>query len=224
MSVTATGATAKTIPVTLTLSPAGSATGFSISPSTLAYTATVGSPNNPGSVTVTNTGSSAITVTWADSINWLVAITPGVTQTIQPGLSGTFTLTASFANLAAGSYSGTATISGGGVTKQVPVTLALTAATSTPAIGLNTTSLGFAGTVGGANPSAQTIAVSNVGSGTLSWTASDNAAWLTLSPVSGTNSGSVSANVNLTGLAAGAYNAIVTVTASGFQLKPCRSL
>jgi hypothetical protein len=219
VSVTATGATAKTIPVTLTLSPAGSATGFSISPSTLAYTATVGSPNNPGSVTVTNTGSSAITVTWADSINWLVAITPGVTQTIQPGLSGTFTLTASFANLAAGSYSGTATISGGGVTKQVPVTLALTAATSTPAIGLNTTSLGFAGTVGGANPSAQTIAVSNVGSGTLSWTASDNAAWLTLSPVSGTNSGSVSANVNLTGLAAGAYNAIVTVTASGVPAK-----
>jgi hypothetical protein len=219
VSVTATGATAKTIPVTLTLSPAGSATGFSISPSTLAYTATVGSPNNPGSVTVTNTGSSAITVTWADSINWLVAITPGVTQTIQPGLSGTFTLTASFANLAAGSYSGTATISGGGVTKQVPVTLALTAATSTPAIGLNTTSLGFAGTVGGANPSAQTIAVSNVGSGSLSWTASDNAAWLTLSPVSGTNSGSVSANVNLTGLAAGAYNAIVTVTASGVPAK-----
>jgi Viral BACON domain len=218
-SVTASGATAKTIPVTFTLSPAGSATSFSISPSTLAYTATVGSPNNPGSVTVTNTGSSAITVTWADSINWLVAITPGITQTIQPGLSGTFTLTASFANLAAGSYSGTATISGGGVTKQVPVTLALTAATSTPAIGLNTTSLGFAGTVAGTNPSAQTIGVSNVGSGTLSWAASDNAAWLTLSPVSGTNSGTVTANVNLTGLAAGTYNATVTVTASGVTAK-----
>lgn len=219
VTVSAPGTTTKTIPVTLTLSPAGSATGFSISPSTLAYTATVGSPNNPGSITVTNTGTSAITVTWADSINWLVAITPGVTQTIQPGLSGTFALTASFANLAAGSYSGVATISGGGVTKQVPVTLTLTAATSTPAIGLNTTSLGFAGTAGGANPSAQTIAVSNVGGGTLSWAASDNAAWLTLSPVSGTNSGTVTANVNLTGLAAGTYNAIITVTASGVTAK-----
>src|SRR5882762_5320350 len=188
---------------------------FSISPSTLAYTATVGSPNQTGSITVTNTGSTAITVTWADSIDWLVAITPGITQTIQPGLSGTFALTASFANLAAGSYSGAATISGGGVTKQVPVTLTLTAATSAPAIGLNTTSLGFAGTVGGTNPSAQTIAVSNVGGGTLTWTASDNAAWLPLSPLSGTNSGTVTASVNLTGLAAGTYNAIITLAATG---------
>jgi uncharacterized membrane protein len=127
VTVTAVGATTKTIPVTLTLT---SGTGFSISPPTLAYTATVGSPNKTGSVTVTNTGSTAITVTWADPINWLVRITPGFTQTIQPGQSGTYTLTASFANLAAGSYSGTATISGGGITKQVPVTLTLTAATS----------------------------------------------------------------------------------------------
>ena len=218
VTVSAPGATAKTIPVTLTISPTGPAMGFSLSPSTLAYSATVGSPNQTGSFTVTNTGSTAITVTWADSINWLVAITPGFTQTIQPGLSGTYTITASSANLAAGSYSGIATISGGGITKQLPVTLTLTAGTS-PAIGLNTTSLGFAGTVGGTNPSAQTIAVSNVGGGTLSWAASDNAAWLTLSPVSGTNSGTITANVTLTGLAAGTYNGIVTVTASGVPAK-----
>ena len=215
VSVTATGATTKTIPIALTVSPTGSATGFNISPPTLAYTATVGSPNKPGSVTVTNTGSTAITVTWADSINWLVAITPGVTQTIQPGLSGTFALTASFTNLAAGSYSGTATISGGGITKQVPVTLTLTAVTSTPTIGLNTTSLGFAGTVGGTNPSAQTIGISNTGGGTLSWAVSDNATWLTLSPLSGTNAGTVTATVNLAGLLSGSYAATVTVTATG---------
>ncbi len=170
-------------------------------------------------MSVTNTGSTALTVTYADSINWLVAITPGLSQTIQPGQSGTFTLTASFANLAAGSYSGTGTISGGGVTKQVPVTLTLTAATSTPAIGLNTTSLGFAGTVGGTNPSAQTIGISNVGSGTLTWTAGDNAAWLTLSPLSGTNTGTVTANVNLAGLLSGSYTATVTVTATGATAK-----
>ncbi len=131
VTVTAVGATTKTIPVTLTLTAStSSGTGFSISPSTLAYTATVGSPNKTGSVTVTNTGSTAITLTWADSINWLVGITPGVTQTIQAGQSGTFTLTASVTNLAAGSYSGTATISGGGITKSVPVTLTLSATTS----------------------------------------------------------------------------------------------
>jgi len=49
----------------------------------------------------------------------------------------------------------------------------------------------------------------------LSWAASNNSAWLTLSPVSGTNSGTVNASVNLTGLAAGTYTAIITVAASG---------
>ena len=129
------GGITKQVPVTLTLIPASSTTSstgtFNISPSTLAFTATVGSPNKTGSVTVTNTGTTALTVTYADSINWLVAITPGLSQTIQPGQSGTFTLTASFANLAAGSYSGTAKISGGGITKQLPVTLTLTVTPST---------------------------------------------------------------------------------------------
>ena len=136
VTVTAVGATTKTIPVTLTLT---SGTGFSISPPTLAYTATVGSAGKTGSVTVTNTGSTAITVTWADSINWLYGITPGLSQTIQPGHPGTYTLTTRLANLAAGSYSGTATISGGGITKSVPVTLSLTAATSA----INTASISW---------------------------------------------------------------------------------
>jgi hypothetical protein len=75
-------------------------------------------------------------------------------------------------------------------------------------------------TAGGTNLSAQTIAVSNVGSGTLSWATSDNAAWLTLSPVSGTNSGTVTTSVNLTGLAAGTYSAIITVAVSGSTNSP----
>jgi hypothetical protein len=135
VTVTAAGATTKTIPVTLTLT---SGTGFSISPPTLAYTATVGSADKTGSVTVTNTGSTAITVTWADSINWLYGITPGLSQTIQPGHSGTYTLIARLANLAAGSYSGTATISGGGITKQVPITLTvITSAANTASLAWN---------------------------------------------------------------------------------------
>ncbi|TMQ31312.1 MAG: hypothetical protein E6K65_01905 [Nitrospirae bacterium] len=143
VTVTAVGSTTKTIPVTLTLTAAStsSATSFSLSPLTLDYTATVGSPNKTDSVKVTNTGSTAITVTWADSINWLVAITPGLTQYIQPGQSGTYTVTASFANLAAGSYSGTTTISGGGIIKHVPVTLtALTSAANTATLTWNANS------------------------------------------------------------------------------------
>ena len=49
----------------------------------------------------------------------------------------------------------------------------------------------------------------------MSCATSDNAAWLTLSPVSGTNRGTVTTSVNLTGLADGTYSAIITVAASG---------
>jgi hypothetical protein len=128
-------------------------------------------------------------------------------------------MTANISGMAAGSYTGTGSITAGGVTKQVPVALTLTAVTSTPAIGLSTTSLGFAGTVGGTNPSSQTIGISNVGGGTLTWTAGDNATWLTLSPLSGTNTGTVTASVNLAGLLAGNYAATVTVTATGATAK-----
>ncbi|OAI47497.1 hypothetical protein AYO43_04390 [Nitrospira sp. SCGC AG-212-E16] len=131
VTVTAVGATTKTMPVTLTVTTATSSTGagFSISPPTLSYTATVGSPNKTSGVTITNTGTSTFTVTWFDPINWLVA-TSGDTVTMAPGGSATISHTASAAGLTAGSYSGTATIAGGGITQQVPVTLTVVTSTA----------------------------------------------------------------------------------------------
>ncbi len=58
-----------------------------------------------------------------------------------------------------------------------------------------------------------------MGSGTLTWTTGDNATWLTLSPLSGTNTGTVTASVNLAGLLSGSYTATVTVTATGATAK-----
>ena len=214
ITITVPGAPPKSIPVTLIVTQATPMSGFSVSPSTLAYTGTVGGSNQIQGVTVTNTGTSTLTVTWSDSINWLVA-TSGDTVTMPPGGSATITHTASPAGLGTGTYSGIATIAGGGTTKQVPITLTLTATSLPPAIGLNTTSLGFAGTVGGTNPSAQTFAISNTGGGTLTWSAGDNATWLTLSPLSGTNAGTITASVNVAGLLAGSYPATITVTATG---------
>jgi len=84
-----------------------------------------------------------------------------------------------------------------------------------PAIGASPTSLSFAATQGGANPATQTVSVSNTGGGALSWTASDNAAWLTASPASGTGNGTLTARVNTAGLATGTYTGTITVAASG---------
>lgn len=83
-----------------------------------------------------------------------------------------------------------------------------------PAIGASPTNLSFTATQGGANPTTQTLSISNTGDGTLSWTAADNASWLTLSPVSGTGDRAVTLTVTTGALAAGTYSAAVTLNAT----------
>ncbi len=84
-----------------------------------------------------------------------------------------------------------------------------------PVIGASPTSLSFASTQGGANPATQTLSISNQGGGTLTWAASDNAPWLTLSPSSGTGNGAVTLTVTTGSLAASTYRSTVTINASG---------
>jgi Viral BACON domain len=83
------------------------------------------------------------------------------------------------------------------------------------AIGASPTSLAFAATQGVANSASQTLNISNTGGGTLTWTASDNAAWLTLSPASGTGNGVISVSVATGSLAVGTYTGTITLSASG---------
>ena len=147
----------------LSVNPALALSGVTITPSAVSFTGTVGPGPLTIPVTFTNSGASPVSFTWTDSISWIKAGYP--TGTLPPGQSRPFTITANISGLAAGTYNGIATVTAGGITKQVPVSLALSAEARPPTIGLNTTSLGFAGTVGGTNASAQTIAVSNVGGG-----------------------------------------------------------
>ena len=219
VTLSAPGATAKAIPVSLTMSPATSPTSYTVSPPSMSYTGAVGGPNVVAGVTITNTGSAALTVTWQDTINWLIA-TSGDTVSIAPGGTATIRHTVSTNGLASGTYSGTATLSGGGVTKPVPVTFTLTASTTTPVVSLAPASLAFTGTVGGNNPTAQTLTVTKTGTGSITWTASDNATWLTLSPSTGTATAAVTTSVNLAGLAAGTHNATISVAVAGSSNTP----
>jgi hypothetical protein len=80
-------------------------------------------------------------------------------------------------------------------------------------------SLSFEGVECGTPPVAQTVTITNNGNGTLNWTASSNESWITLSAASGSTSiGSSSLldiNVDLTtGLTAGAYSGIVSITST----------
>ncbi|HWZ45574.1 MAG TPA: family 16 glycoside hydrolase [Candidatus Saccharimonadales bacterium] len=89
-----------------------------------------------------------------------------------------------------------------------------------PGLALDKNSLTFDALPSGSNPSAQTVAISNSGTGMLNWTATENASWLTLSPASGTNTGTLTASVNIAGLAEGVYSTGITVTASGATNSP----
>ena len=98
-----------------------------------------------------------------------------------------------------------------------PVTCAAPAG---PALSVAPASLSFSAVEGGAAPAAKTLGVSNGGSGSLTWSASENAAWLSVSPGGGTGAGTITVTPALAGLAAGTYSTDVTVTAAGATGSP----
>ncbi|MEK6677053.1 MAG: PKD domain-containing protein [Planctomycetota bacterium] len=92
----------------------------------------------------------------------------------------------------------------------------VTIQTSGAALSVSTTSLSF-----GSSTTNQTFAVWNSGSGTLNYTVSDNAAWLSTSPNSGSSTGeqdTINVTVSRTGLADGLYQGQITVTPSSGAL------
>lgn len=89
-----------------------------------------------------------------------------------------------------------------------------------PSIGISPANLTFTATVGGANPANQILNLSNTGGGTLSWTAVDDAPWLTVAATSGTAPSTLAASVNIAGLAAGTFNGTITITGAGATNSP----
>jgi BACON domain-containing protein/fibronectin type III domain protein len=208
------------------------ALAFPVSPSTLNYSASSGSPT-PSAQTVTFSKNSMVSRSWTASGNtaWI---------TVSPS-SGTIarekdqiTVNVNASGLAAGTYNGTVNIAIGGQNSLVSVTLVVSGGTATPtsatggttatpSILLNPVSLSFSGTAGGAMPLAQTFNIANPTGGTLTWTLNESAAWLGLNVTSGTTTTEVdgiSASVSTTGLAAGTYSTAITVTASGSTNSP----
>ncbi len=64
------------------------------------------------------------------------------------------------------------------------------------------------------------ISVSNVGSGSFTWTVTSNAAWLTTSAAKGSSNTSVNALINSASLATGSYTGALTFTATGAANSP----
>lgn len=208
---------------------------FPYSPSTLTFTAAVGATSPPAQ-TVIFTKKSFVPKNWTATAasSWLM-LTPasGTISTEQDTVS----VQVNTSGLSAGTYGSSFNIAvssknGGIQTATIPVTFVVstsststtsTSSTTTPSISLNPISLSFSGTASGANPLAQTINLLNPTGGTLSWTLAESAPWLALNITTGTTTtevDQVSTSVGISGLSAGTYSTIISVTASGASNSP----
>ncbi len=87
-------------------------------------------------------------------------------------------------------------------------------------IAVTPTSLQFTAAVGGTAPAAQSIDITNSGTGTLAWTATSSQTWLTLSATSGTAPSTPAVSVNPAGMSAGTYTGSISIAASGASNSP----
>jgi hypothetical protein len=179
-----------------------------LNPTAFTFDAVAGGSNPVDqTLNITNTGGGTLNWTASDDAAWLfLNPTGGVGD-------AAVTLTVDITAMTAGTYFATVTISDPSATNDPQTAeVTLNIAEAPPTIFLEGTSFTFTATEGGANPADQLLTITNIGGGTLNWTASDDAAWLALNPVSGTGDGMVTLSVDITGLTPDTYVATVTVS------------
>jgi len=165
-------------------------------------------------ITVTNSGPGTLDFTVVVKDGWInVDNTAG---TIAGNGSFDIGVSVNPAGLSAGKYIGQIEIvSAKGVSKYVSVNLEVL---PPPELSVTPVNLTFDAMAGGTNPSAKnvTISVKNDPDGTISWTATANASWLSITPATGNGSTitQASVSVDIAGLTAGTYSGNIEISAS----------
>jgi hypothetical protein len=176
-----------------------------------------GTSDTTRTFTVSNTGGGTLNWSVSDNRAWM-SVSPSSGQNF-----GGVVVTVNRTGLSAGAYTGTITVSDPNATNS-PRTISVTmqvggGGSGSPKIKLNRKKLYF-GATGSKITSPQKISVSNSGTGTLNWSASDNKSWLNVSPKSGTNSGFIKVTASNSGLSPGTYTGTVTVKATNASNSP----
>lgn len=158
-----------------------------------------------------NTGGSTLNWTATSDVPWLdIAPSSG---SLGPQQSLPVSVAPSTQSLEPGSYTGTITVQDPNASNS-PQTLEVSVnVTELPAFELSVSSLSYTAQEL-SNSAAQQLTVTNVGGGTLAWTASTGASWLNVTPGSGSATSqqavSVSVAVSTAGLGPGTYAATIT--------------
>jgi hypothetical protein len=183
---------------------------LSIDPTSLTFSASVGGANPPVK-TLKITDSSGGTLSWtAEGFAKWLKISP------KSGASpSTVTLSVDIAGLALGTHVGSLTISAPDAkNSSVGVQVFLAVKSPPPKIAVKPKSLSFTASAGGANPAPKFLIIDNAGTGVVTWMASVNSPWLSISPASGSAGPAPSkptVSVNISGLAPGTYHGTITL-------------
>jgi hypothetical protein len=179
---------------------------LSVSPTSLDF----GTSGVNLTITVRNTGGGTLSWNASENLGWLSL--NKISGNLGAGISENVTATVSRTGLTPGPYGGTISFTSNGGSQDVSVSM--TVPQPDPLLSVNPTSLDFG--TSGVN---LTITVRNTGGGTLSWNASENLGWLSLSKSSGNLgtgiSENVTATVSRTGLTPGPYGGTISFTSNG---------
>jgi hypothetical protein len=212
VAITAAGSTSSPMTVPVTLNVTAATPVLTVSPASLSFAYQIGG-TAPSAQALTIGGAATSYTVAASGGTWL-SVTPA-----SGGTSGSANVSVNTAGVAAGSYSGSITITAAGSSgspKAIPVSLTVTP--PTPVLTVSPGSLSFAYQIGGTAPAAQTVSFS--GAATSYTVAASGGTWLSVTPASGGTSGSASVSVNTAGLAAGSYSGSVAVAAAGSSGSP----
>ena len=204
-----------TIPIALNIGGTTISSSFPQLSFSFALNGSVPSPQN---IAISSTGSTTFTAS-AGSTSWL-AVTPA-TGTVGPGSPANLSVSANPGSLAMGTYNGSVTISGPGITNSpqvIPVSLTITG-TGTTAINVAPAQLAFTASAGDSSPPAQSITVTTPSVAPYS-VSTGATSWLNAVPSGVNTPGTITVFVSPSGLTGGSFSGAITITSQGASNSP----
>lgn len=195
------------VPITITVSGA-TPPGVTVTPALLSFMQTLGgTAASPQTLQLASSPATSFTVSTSGA-TWLSATpTSGTTP-------AAVTISVNPAGLTVGPYQASVTITGGGSSATVPITLTVSAAAGTT-VNVTPTILAFTGSASGQAPAAQSLAVASSGTSfgfSAASTTNSGGNWLAVAPGAATTPSTLSVTVTPAGLATGQYSGTIVIT------------
>ena len=188
---------------TISVSASKEVPDLSVTPTALDF----GSNESSKTFNISNIGNGTLTWNVSDDKDW-ISVSPAAGSTTSG--SNQITVSVDRTNLSGGTFSGTVTVTSNGGTKTISVSVVNEA----PQLSVTPLTLDF-----GLNETSKTFAITNIGTGTLTWQIDDDRLWLITEPTSGSTAAgandNITVNVNRTLLALVRDDGTITITSNG---------